>query len=238
MTSSRVAGRGGLQPRPGGTEEGGRLGSGADLLDGADRPERGIPERWIAGRRPVVRACVQIWDGAVTVAGRGAVVDRACGDAEVEVLRPEHRGAGLLVRDVRGEPAHALRAEAVPAGQQARRARIDEQRLVQVEWCRGPVHLGRCARGDAGEGRGCPDRGQRRPAGAGHVPDDQVGAVHREVGAIGPERTGSGSHLVRAPGRCGRWPRTARRRARARRHGATPPGSRPGEPVKRGPGGC
>lgn len=106
------------------------------------------------------------------------------------MLRPEHRGAGLLVRDGRGEPAHALRAEAVPAGQQARRVRIDEQRLVQVEWYRGPVHLGRCARGDAGEGRGCPDCGQRRPAGTVHVPDDQVGAVHREVGAIGPERRG------------------------------------------------
>ena len=129
-------------------------------------------------------------DGAVIVAGRGAIVDRGCADAEVEVLRPENRGAGLLVRDVRGEPAHALRAEVVPAGQQARGSGIDEQRLVEVEWCRGLVHLGRRARGDAGEERGRPDCGQPCPAGARHVPDDQVGALHREVPAVGPEGRG------------------------------------------------
>jgi len=106
------------------------------------------------------------------------------------VFGPQHGGARLVAGDFRGEAAHGLRTEAVPLRQQAGGVRFDHQRLVQVERCRGLVHVGWSARRDAGELRCRPDRGKGRPPGACGTADDKLGSVYGEEPAVRPERRG------------------------------------------------
>src|SRR5689334_15617209 len=181
----------GENPRPAVAEEGGRVSCGADLTDGADGPERGVPERWFTWRRAVVRSHIQIRVRYLGVARRGAIVDRACGDAQVEVLGPEHGSSRLVARDFRGEPAQRLLTELIPVREHAGRGRIDGQRLVEVERCRGPVHPGRGPGSDAGELRRRPEGGQCRPAAALCAAHDQFGALYGEEPAVFPERRGT-----------------------------------------------
>jgi hypothetical protein len=154
----------------------------------AGRPERGVPERRVARRRAVVRAHVQVRIGDVIVTGRGAVVDRARGDADVEVLRPQHRGARPVAGYLGGEPAQRLRAQLVPLRQQAGGPGVDHQRLVRVQRGSGLVHPGRGAGPDAGELGGRPEGGQGGPPGRGGVADDEFGAGHGEEPAVRAER--------------------------------------------------
>ena len=59
----------GENPRPAVTEKGRRRRYGADLAEGAGGPERGVPERRVARRRPVVRADVKVRVGDMIIAG-------------------------------------------------------------------------------------------------------------------------------------------------------------------------
>jgi hypothetical protein len=135
-----------------------------------------------------VRAHVQVRIGDVDLAGRGAVVDGGGGDADVEVLRPQHGGARLVAGYLRGEPAQRLRVQLVPLRQQAGGPGVDHQRLVQVQRGGGLVHPGRGAGRDAGEPGGRPDGGQGGPPGGAGVADDEFGAVHGEEPAVRAER--------------------------------------------------
>jgi hypothetical protein len=135
-----------------------------------------------------VRAHVQVRIGDVVVAGRGAVVDGGGGDADVEVLRPQHGGARLVAGYLRGESAQRLRAQLVPLRQQAGGLGVDHQRLVRVQRGSGLVHLGRGAGRNASELGGRPEGGQGGPPGRGCVADDEFGAVYGKEPAVRAER--------------------------------------------------
>src|SRR6516165_5466363 len=113
-------------------EEGGRFRRGADLVEGADGPERGVPEFRFARRWATMWADVHVGIWELVIAGRGAVVDRACRDAEVEVFRPQPGGARLIAGDFRREAAHCQRTDAVPLRQQAGGILLYHERLVRV----------------------------------------------------------------------------------------------------------